>query len=71
MNFYCICLCPAGKRHGVRVSYSSVQRFHGSSPPSDRRERQQVTTGTTGRHQCRLKQQVDASKPIENTANPK
>lgn len=71
MHSYIQYVCPAGKRHGVRFSDSSVQRFHGSSPPFDRRERQQVTIGRTGRHQCGLKQQVDASKPIENTANPK
>lgn len=64
MHIYIQYICPAGKRHGVRFSDSSVQRFHGSSPPFDRRERQQVTIGTTGRHQCGLKQQVDASKPI-------
>lgn len=38
---------PAGKRHGVRLSHSPVQRADGGSRPSGRRHRQQVTSAKT------------------------
>lgn len=50
----------------MRFSNSSVQRLHSGSSPYDRCERQQVTSGTAGRHQSGLAEQVDAPKPIEN-----
>lgn len=61
-------LCPAGKRHGVWFSNTSVQRFNSSSPPSDSSQHQQVTTSSTTRHQCGLKQQADKpeTQPIRN-----